>query len=156
MRRTTKALALGGVAVFVLSACGSGDDPATTDTTTGQPVTFNVNLSGVDEVPGPGDGDGSGAAMITVTPGTTDVCTTMTVDNLDEVIGAHIHEGRPGTAGPIVVTLMPPTSGSSDGCVETSASIVDALATGTRSFYINVHTNDFPDGAVRAQLTGGG
>jgi hypothetical protein len=153
MRTITKVLALGGVAVLAISACGSDDDATTSSTTAAQPVTFNVNLSGIEEVPGPGDGDGIGAAMVTVTPGTTDVCTTMTVDNVDEVIGAHIHEGRNGTAGPIAVTLMAPTEGSSEGCVETSGSIVDALATGTRSFYINVHTNDYPDGAVRAQLT---
>lgn len=155
MQTITKVLALGGVAVLGLAACSSDDDEAATSTAAGPPVTFDVNLTGAEEVPGPG-ASGSGAARITVTPGTTDVCATITVDGLDEVTGTHIHEGQAGTAGPIAVTLMPPTSGSSEGCVKTSASIVDALATGSRAFYVNVHTNQHPDGAVRSQLTGPG
>jgi hypothetical protein len=161
MRTTARLLgSCAGVAVVlvgVLAGCTEGEDPAMTTTTTGPDVNFNVNLTGVEEVPGPGDDDGTGAAMITLHQGGSDVCATISVDGLaGEVTGAHIHEGRAGTAGPIAVTLPAPTSGSAEGCVGTSTSIVDALATGTRAFYVNVHTDEFPDGAVRAQLTGTG
>src|SRR5262245_24109711 len=107
--RTTRTLgsvaAAVAIAGAVLAGCSEGQDPSPTYTPTGPDVNFNVNLSGIDEVPTPGDPDGSGAAMITVRQGGTDVCTTITVENVDEVVAAHIHEGRAGTAGPIAVTL---------------------------------------------------
>jgi hypothetical protein len=153
MRTLVKGVALVAGAVLVLGACGDDDGGETTATTSSRDVVFNVALGGGAEVPGPGDADGSGTAQVTVVPGSTQVCTILTVENLDEVTAAHIHEGRTGTAGPIAVTLAAPTEGSAEGCAETSASIVDALSEGTRSFYVNVHTRAYPDGAVRAQLT---
>jgi hypothetical protein len=153
MRTLVKGVALVAGAVLVLGACSDEDDGGTPATTSSRDVVFNVALSGGAEVPGPGDADGSGTAQVTVVPGGTQVCTILTVENLDEVTAAHIHEGRTGTAGPIAVTLAAPTGGSAEGCVDASSSIVTGLADGTRSFYVNVHTRAFPDGAVRAQLT---
>jgi hypothetical protein len=158
MRTTTRLLGSVAVAVFVgsvLAGCGEGEDPAMSTTTTGPDVNFNVTLSGIEEVPGPGHPDGTGAAMLTVQPGGDEVCVTITVEGVDDVTAAHIHEGRAGTAGPIAVTLPTPTDGAADGCASASTSIIDGLATGTRSFYVNVHSEKFPDGAVRAQLTSG-
>jgi hypothetical protein len=158
MRTTTRLLGSVAVVAFVggvLAGCSEGEDPAMSTTTTGPEASFNVNLSGVEEVPGPGHPDGSGAAMLTVHQGGDEVCATITVDGVGEVTGAHIHEGRAGTAGPIAVTLPTPTGGSAEGCVDAPTSIVDGLATGTRSFYVNVHTEEFPDGALRAQVTSG-
>jgi hypothetical protein len=155
MRTIAKGLALALGAVLVLGACSDdGGDGETTETTSSRDVTFNVELTAAAEAPGPGDPDGSGTARIIVVPGGTEVCATLTVEGLEDVVGAHIHEGRAGTAGPIAVTLPTPEAGSAEECVTTSASIVDALAGGNRSFYVNVHTLEFPDGAIRAQLTG--
>lgn len=140
-----------------LAACGGdgdGDDASTTTTTASEDVVFDVDLRGDVEVPGPGATGAGGTAQVTVTPGSTEVCYELTVTGLDDVTAAHIHEGRDGTAGPVAVTLEAPIDGESDGCVETSSSIVGGLADGNRSFYVNVHTTEFPDGAVRAQLTG--
>jgi hypothetical protein len=157
MRTNVLGIALLAGSLLVLGACSDddgGDGEGTPQTTSSRDVIFNVALGGAAEAPGPGDPDGSGTAQITVVPGGTEVCAILTVENLDEVTGAHIHEGRAGTAGPIAVTLPTPAGGSAEECVQASGSIVEGLSEGNRSFYVNVHTSEYPDGAVRAQLTG--
>src|SRR6185503_2303812 len=70
---------------------------------------------------------------------------------------AHIHQGSVGIAGPIVVTLTPPNaSGLSAGCVSASKETVKAISKAPSNYYVNVHTSDFPNGAVRGQLVGVG
>jgi hypothetical protein len=153
-----RAIGTGLVAVaafgLVLSGCGGGDDDTATSVTKPQPTAFTVNMTGSEEVPGPGDLSSTGTAEISVDPNGTQVCFTLTAGDIEGVTGAHIHEGRAGTAGPIAVTLIAPTTGRSEGCVDTTASIIKGLSSGSRSFYVNVHSTDFPDGAIRAQLTG--
>jgi hypothetical protein len=119
-----------------------------------QPTVFNVTLEGGAEVPGPGDLGGSGHAEITVDPNGTQICYTLSATGIDGVNAAHIHEGRAGTAGPVVVTLEAPTAGHSEACTNASPSVMKALGSGTQSFYVNFHSTKFPDGAIRAQLTG--
>jgi hypothetical protein len=141
-------------AALVLGGCGDddGDDGAGSGDAA-EDVVLAVDLTGDEEVPGPGAGSGSGRAEVTVAPGGAEVCFSLEVDGLEGVSAAHVHEGRPGTAGPIAVTLEAPVEGTADGCADSTTSIVDGLVSGDRSFYVNVHTDDFPDGAVRGQLT---
>lgn len=116
-------------------------------------VAHKTELTGEAEVPGPGDPDGSGSAEITVEPGSTKVCFKITILNVDDITAAHIHEGRLDSAGPIAVTLTTPTGRDTERCVSSTTSIIDALLKETRAFYVNVHSTEFPDGAVRGQLT---
>jgi hypothetical protein len=139
---------------LLLTGCGGGSDDKTTSTTTQQPTVFNVTLDGTSEVPGPGDLDGSGTAEITVDPNGTQVCYSLSVTGIAGVNAAHIHTGRAGTAGPIALTLDAPTTGHSETCTNAAASVIKPLSSGTGSFYVNFHSSDFPDGAIRAQLTG--
>jgi hypothetical protein len=68
---------------------------------------------------------------------------------------AHIHVGATGTAGAIVVPLRAPNdSGAASGCVAASRAIVNRILANAGNYYVNVHTSDFPGGAVRGQLTG--
>jgi hypothetical protein len=127
--------------------------------------TLTATLTGDAEVPGPGDPDGSGTAEITINPGLKTVCYTISWENLDAPVwGGHIHVGAAGTAGGVVVTLFgapilprtdyPGTFTVSD-CVTTSASsaqLADILDNPS-GYYVNLHTDEFPDGAIRGQLT---
>jgi hypothetical protein len=115
---------------------------------------FTTTLTGAAEVPGPGDPDGSGTASLTLNPGQGEVCFEITVEDITlPSIGAHIHVGGSDVAGPVVVGLTPPDeSGSSSGCVTADRDLLIAILQNPENYYVNVHTTDFPAGAIRGQL----
>lgn len=129
----------------------------------GDPL-FTVLVGGNEcVVPGPvcrkGDLDGIGSATIifptAVGKPRTTVCWGITVDNLDKPVAAHIHRGPAAVNGGVVVPLSAPAAGdpgTSSGCTEVSAAIVAAIIRDPTSFYVNVHTTQFPAGAIRGQL----
>ena|SRR5688500_6537882 len=158
------------VAIFVVSGCSqmspvqptqvspsavglSGDERVQTAAAVrgGRPLI--TTLTGEAEVPGPGDPDGTGTATITFNPGQGEVCFELTVANIAPATAAHIHVGPVGVAGPVVVGLTPPTSGSSTGCVAADGDLVKAIIQEPSDYYVNVHNAAFPAGAVRGQLT---
>src|SRR5262249_57148582 len=69
-------------------------------------------------------------------------------------IAAHIHIGAAGTSGNVVVPLKTPSGGQSNGCTAATRSLVAAMLAKPAAFYVNVHTKEFPGGAVRGQLVG--
>lgn len=150
MRRLPVVLLVG---TMLFAGCGDDDEDGESAGGNEDIVVLSVELTGEEEAPGPGDADGSGTAEVRVDQDGREVCVTLEVEGVDGVTAAHIHEGRPGVAGPVAVTLEAPTRGSSEGCVSTSSSIAEGLATSSRAFYVNVHNQEFPDGAVRGQLT---
>ena len=102
---------------------------------------------------GAGDPDGRGAASVTIDGD--ELCFGLTVTNIAEPIAAHIHAGRRNQNGGIVVDLVPPDGGdpgSSSGCVTDDDA--QAILRRPKRYYVNVHTGDFPGGAVRGQLFG--
>jgi hypothetical protein len=116
--------------------------------------TFSTTLTGEAEVPGPGDPDGSGTATVTVNPGTGEVCYTLTVEDVATITAAHIHIGVAGEAGPVFIPLTNlPTDGSSSGCETVSRTDALAIITNPSNYYVNVHNAEFPDGALRGQLS---
>lgn len=118
----------------------------------GRPL--STSLTGAAEVPGPGDSDGTGTASITLNQGQGQICFEITVSNIATATAAHIHEAPAGQAGPPVVTLNPPpASGSSKDCVTADAELIKRIRQNPENFYINVHNAEFPDGAVRGQLS---
>jgi hypothetical protein len=109
-------------------------------------------LTGAAEVPGPGDTDGIGAAVVTIDTDADRVCWLIAVKRIQlPAAAAHIHAGSATVAGPVVVDFTAPNAfGISFGCtVDTDA---DAIAANPAGFYVNVHTAEFPAGAVRGQL----
>ncbi len=113
---------------------------------------YTVSMTGAAERPGPGDPDGTGTAEIRVNAGQNRVCYTLTVSNIDAATAAHIHRGGPNEAGPPVVNLQAPTSGSSTACADVARALAQELIRSPASFYVNVHNGAFPNGAVRGQL----
>jgi hypothetical protein len=112
-----------------------------------------TRLSGAAEVPGPGDPDGGGRAVITLNQGQGQVCFDLTVSNIASATAAHVHIAPVGEAGPVVVTLTPPTNGPSKGCVSADAALIKEIRQNPENYYVNVHNQDFPNGAVRGQLS---
>jgi hypothetical protein len=111
---------------------------------------LETKLTGEKEVPGPGDPDGIGHADVKVFRAK--VCYTLTVKRIAPATAAHIHEGRRGEAGPPVVTLKAPTDGSSSGCENVDPELAKDLRKHPLAYYINVHNEPYPDGALRGQL----
>ncbi len=110
-------------------------------------------LTGAAEVPGSGDPDGSGEAKVRSNPGKATICYDLRVRDIAPATAAHIHEGPPDEAGPVVVNLAPPADGSSSGCVKVARSLARDIARTPSDYYVNVHNADFPAGAVRGQLS---
>lgn len=115
---------------------------------------FSVSLTGAAERPNPGDPDASGTAGIRIDTTTGQVCFTFAVRNIQlPSVGAHIHRGGPAEAGPIVVPLTAPgATGTSSGCVTATTALAQEIAQNPGAFYVNVHTREFPGGAVRGQV----
>lgn len=113
-----------------------------------------TRLTGAAEVPDPGDSDGRGSAIIRLNPAQQKVCFYLTARNITlPAAAAHIHIGASTTAGNVVVTLVAPNaSGVSFGCVGASADVIAAIRANPSNYYVNVHTTDFPNGAIRGQL----
>jgi hypothetical protein len=104
---------------------------------------------------GAGDSDGRGSANVTIDG--TSVCFGISVTNIATPIAAHIHRGKRSENGPIVVSLVHPATGdpgASSGCTTATADLAEAIQRRPHRYYVNVHTGDFPAGAVRGQLFG--
>jgi CHRD domain-containing protein len=122
-------------------------------------ATFFATLLGKEEVnPATGqrragDPDGQGGVTLAVTQGK--LCFGIVVQGISSPVAAHVHQGRPRKNGPIVVTLTPPSSGdpgASSACVDAPAGVLAQMGRHPERFYVNVHTSDFPSGALRGQL----
>ncbi len=92
--------------------------------------------------------------MITLNQGQGEVCWEISVSNITlPATGAHIHAAPAGIAGPVVVPLSAPdASGFSSGCTSADPDLIKAIRQHPAAHYVNVHTVDFPAGAVRGQL----
>jgi hypothetical protein len=111
-------------------------------------------LSGANEVP-PNSEAGTGSATIVVNPGQSRVCweiTTSGFDPTNSITGAHIHSAPAGVNGPVVVPLTATLNGTSAGCADVTRSLADGIRKAPQGYYVNVHTNVFPGGAIRGQL----
>lgn len=76
----------------------------------------------------------------------------MSVSNIIPATAAHIHKGAPGEAGPVVVPLPTPYDGYTQGCMHVSKDTAHAIHDNPWQYYVNVHNEEYPDGAVRGQL----
>jgi len=113
---------------------------------------FATALTGAAEVPGPGDPDGSGKAILELSPAQNHLCVKLHVENIQPATMAHVHIGVAGQAGDAVVELDPPTKGTSSTCKDIPENLTQALLKSPADYYVNVHTADFPKGALRGQL----
>jgi hypothetical protein len=113
-------------------------------------ATLEASLTGEKEVPGPGDPNGRGEADVKVYKAK--VCYELEVERIKPATAAHIHRGGPNVAGDIVVELKAPTDGSSEGCNAISKNLSKKLREHPWRYYVNVHNDPYPDGAIRGQL----
>jgi CHRD domain-containing protein len=128
--------------------------PKTLLTPTSGGRAFAAAMTGNVETPA-GDPVATGTATFRLRAGQAQVCYQIAAKNLPPAVAAHIHHGDAGAAGPVVVPLTTPNAaGASRGCATAARSVVKAILADPGSFYANVHTAEFPGGAIRGQLTG--
>ncbi|WP_251065699.1 CHRD domain-containing protein [Streptomyces sp. ISL-44] len=137
----------------------AGSAAAFTTPSSGRAVTLVARLDGDQEVPvtgGPGVDDPDGEAVALVQVKGDRVTFSLNWKGLVPSLG-HIHEGAAGQNGAVKVPLfgsaMPSTVHSAAGQVSvTDAALAQRLQTNPAGFYVNLHSAEFPGGAVRGQL----
>jgi hypothetical protein len=112
-----------------------------------QKGSLHATLSGKAETP-KGDPDGSGTAEVKIAG--KQVCWEIHVAKVGTIVAAHIHKGKPGVAGPVVVPFG--AAFKSKGCTTASASLTAAILKSPSAYYVNVHNAKYPGGALRGQL----
>jgi hypothetical protein len=118
-------------------------------------TTLETTLTGA-EVPGPGDPNGTGDATLRLNPRMERICYTLNVSRIQPATMAHIHNGIATEAGSIVKALKPPSDGSSEGRVRLAQAKILEIKNNPSGFYVNVHNDPYPKGAVRGQLSPAG
>ena len=130
-----------------LTACNPGDDEG---------GNLSAELSGANEVC-EGDtcgGTGTGSADVEINSDQNELCYEIALQGVEMVKAAHIHSGEEGMAGPILIDLKyagDDTGG--DACLDgIEESDLEDVSEEPANFYVNVHSERYPDGAVRGQL----
>lgn len=113
-----------------------------------------------------GDRNGRGSAVVFGIDGDANtLCYSLLVKKIGPATGAHIHEGGPDENGPVVANLAAPADGTAGDCLtdgeegkfpvgddgEPLATVAEILAN-PADYYVNVHNEQFPGGAIRGQL----
>lgn len=154
------------IAAVVLAMAGCGDDGDEVEESVRDAATsvasrvegatrLRANLSGTAEVPNPGDPDASGTATVNIDVSKGQVCYEVAVQKIDRPTAMHIHEGEAGQAGGVVVPMTTPTASDTTtmGCANADAALIGRITANPDDFYVNVHTQTYPQGAARGQLS---
>jgi hypothetical protein len=118
-------------------------------------------LFGANEVPvagGPQVGDPDASARAVARVQGDRVTFAFTWNGMQAPTLGHIHQGQRGANGdvkvPLFTTAMPDTVTAAAGNVTLAdATLADAIRNDPQGFYFNLHTKEFPGGAVRGQLS---
>lgn len=123
---------------------------------------ISINLTGNDEVP-PVQTEATGMVEFKI-EGLDSISYSLNATNIEGVTAGHVHFGKTGENGPIVVTLFkydtPMNEVSENGTITADklegpladkpvADLITAGSNGT--LYINVHTEANPNGEIRGQ-----
>jgi hypothetical protein len=113
---------------------------------------FVANMTSDQEVPALAQAlVATGTALVDIDNANGRVCSSLAPSGVGQPIGAHIHRGTAGTSGPVVVDLGMAFRGSQT-CVAGDPALLQEIAANPGGFYVNLHTVDFPEGAMRGQL----
>lgn len=107
-----------------------------------------------------GDPNGRGEVYVFGIDGDpTTLCYVLFVDKIDTATAAYIHRGEAGTNGPVVASLAAPGDGNAADCLTegepgkfADGQTVSEILGDPSSFYVNVHNDSYPGGAIRGQL----
>jgi hypothetical protein len=102
----------------------------------------------------PQDEDGTGTADVALITSEDRLCYSLEASDIEPATKAHIHEGTAEETGPTVVKLDPPPEDrSSSGCTDVNGALLRDLLQKPQNYYVDVHNEEFPRGAIRGQLS---
>jgi hypothetical protein len=140
MSRIHKTTLLGGLAIVAVMVSAA---PVFAET-----MTFKADLKGSSEVP-PTDSAGTGSANVTVDTDTKKLSWTVTSTGLSgDAVAAHFH--GPAAAGKNADPVVDISAAIAKGSAEISDKQLADLQAG--KWYVNIHTEKFPDGEIRGQV----
>lgn len=171
-QKAIAAVAAAGAALTLAAAAsaaepGYGYETGTTPSETPAPTTeggtkpapgktyvFRATMTARQEVPrakAPARAAGSFRVTVIGEGRTRTLRWTLTFRNLSgKAVAAHIHAGKPGKAGGVLVPLCGPCVSGRSGTVKIRSDVADRLERGQA--YANVHTARNPGGEIRGQL----
>ena len=123
---------------------------------------FIIEMTGFEEVPPVNNTSAIGIAEFKL--GQDNIMYTVNVTDIENVTAAHIHRGQVGENGPIVITLFksetPTTAMTTEVLSEGNITATNLLSNLTSAMqneqtYINVHTQQNPNGEIRGQILNG-
>ena len=121
--------------------------PAAHAATTNESATLDAS----EEVPNPGPAGARGGATIVLDDAANTVCYQLTYEGITKPTMAHIHTGAKGVAGPVAVNLDIAKNGDK-ACVPADPTVLASIRDDPAGHYVNIHTGDYPKGAMRGQL----
>lgn len=133
---------LAALAAFVLAAAPAHSQKQYAYTGTSMFGEYEVGHKGAGE-----EASGDFSAEFDLLSGK--MCYILEVNGLSGFTAAHIHKAEKGKNGPPVVTLE---LASQDRCIDVDVELLKDIAKNEHKYYVNVHTEAFPAGAIRGQL----
>jgi hypothetical protein len=157
MRTTSTVLALVASAL-VLTACGSSGSSSTPQGSKaagagikGPVKIYRVKLSGAAETSG-GAPAGTGDAIIAL-HGSSVVCWRFAhLHGFAGATSARVYAGSQGKDGKVVASLSTGPQLHHQGCRHAHPAVLSAIERRAQDYYVNIHSAQYPHGAVRAQL----
>jgi len=130
---------------------------------------YITTLNGNNEVPSHPDVTTTGISGLIVNSGNSKVWYQIEAEGLKGVTQAHIHSGKASENGPVVATLFKGNKDTVNGALVQDSITADKLEGPLKgksisdlidlfdkaSAYVNVHTQTFPDGEIRGQISKG-
>jgi hypothetical protein len=145
VRKKLVSLVALGVTALILSAVASGGTHATK-------MNFTAVLSGGQEIPKPVGVPSGATGKFTASVTGTKITWKLTFSHLTgPASAAHIHAGKKGVAGAVIVPLCGPCKTTTSGSGKLTSAQLKAMKAGTT--YVNVHTAKNPNGEIRGQVT---
>lgn len=120
---------------------------------------YNIALSGLAETNfahpsgGTGDPDGSGAVKLAIYPVKRQVCFDFSLSDVATPMMAHIRQAPELRNGPPIVSLFTGPGSELDGCAAANTRQLAHMISNPSGYYVSLATTEFPDGALRGQLS---
>ena len=136
------------ILALVLASCSGEDDLGR----------FEVFIGGENEVCGAEEtcgGEGIGQASLDIDPAAGEFCYDLDLEDIPDPIAAHIHRAALQQTGDVALDLEWEGSGpSASKCLTgLDQGLLTDIIEQPRLYYLNVHSERYPDGAARGHLS---